>query len=63
MTELNSGNGYYFVNGTYSLITWSKGNSKDSLVFKDLAGNELKVEAGKSWICVADKDDTLPVME
>ncbi len=63
MTELNSGNGYYFVNGTYSLITWSKGNSKDSLVFKDLAGNELKVEAGNSWICVADKDDTFPVME
>ncbi len=60
--ELEAGNGYYFVNGTYTAITWSKGASKNSFVFKDAEGKELSVQPGNMWICVADKD-AVPVIE
>ncbi len=61
--ELESGSGYYFVNGTYTTITWSKGASKNGFSFKDASGNELSVQPGNMWICIADKDTAAPIIE
>ncbi|MCQ2455580.1 MAG: DUF3048 domain-containing protein [Clostridia bacterium] len=56
--DLNGGEGYYLTNGTYQKIKWSKGAANNSLKFTDENGKELKVSAGKSWVCFAGKSST-----
>lgn len=53
--ELTSGNGYYCVNGTYTPIKWSKGNSSSSFVFTNEDGTPLTVNQGNSWVCIMGK--------
>lgn len=48
---LDSGSGYYAVNGTYEEIKWKKGDSEDSLTFTRADGSPLTVSAGNSWVC------------
>jgi len=60
---LQSGNGYYFVNGTYTPIKWSKGADKDSLKLTNTDGTPLEVNAGNSWVCFADKTKSQPVIK
>lgn len=52
---LESGEGWYCVNGTYMPILWSKGAASDSFKFTDTNGNPLKVNQGNSWVCIAKK--------
>lgn len=52
---LESGEGWYCVNGTYMPILWSKGEASDSFKFTDLDGNTIKVNQGNSWVCIAKK--------
>jgi len=52
---LDGGDGYYITNGTYTPIKWTKGSSTSSLKFTDVNGNALKVNAGKSWVCIASQ--------
>ena len=61
--SLNSGEGYYFVNGTYTPIKWSKGGASDSLKLMNSDGTELTVNAGNSWICFADSNKSKPVIQ
>lgn len=61
--DLQSGSGYYCVNGTYTPITWSKGASSNSFVFKNTDGSELTVNPGNSWVCIADKSKSQPIFE
>lgn len=51
---LNGGEGYYFVNGTYTKIKWTKGNDTDPVKFTNTDGTPLTVNAGNSWVCIAD---------
>ncbi len=60
--ELDSGTGYYCVNGTYTPIKWEKGNSKDSLKFFNEDGTPLKVNQGNSWVNIHSKNFA-PVFE
>ena len=60
--SLNKGTGYYFTNGTCTEITWSKGDSKNGFTFKTANGSELKVNAGNSWVCIVDKNNSQPVI-
>lgn len=59
---LDSGEGYYFSNGSYAKIKWSKGSSENAFKFTDVSGNRLKVNAGNSWVCIADKGTSQPVI-
>lgn len=59
---LNSGKGYYITNGTYTEISWSKGNASSSFKFTGADGSALTVSAGDSWVCIADKDTSKPVI-
>ena len=56
--DLTKGEGYYCVNGTYTKIKWSKGNSSSGFVFTNADGSPLTVNAGNSWVCIADTDVT-----
>lgn len=60
---LEGGDGYYFANGTYTFIKWKKGAANNSFTFTDEQGNELKVSAGKSWVCLADKHKSTPTYQ
>lgn len=60
---LESGTGYYCVNGTYTEIKWSKGNAKNGFKFINVDGTELKVNPGNSWVCIVDKTKSVPVFE
>ena len=60
---LDSGDGYYVTNGTVQFIKWSKGNSTNGFKFTDTEGNEIKVSAGNSWVCIADKKTCNPTFE
>ena len=53
--DLTSGSGYYCVNGTYTPIKWSKGNSSSSFVFTNEDGSPLTVNQGNSWVCIMGK--------
>lgn len=59
---LESGNGYYFVNGTYTPIIWSKGASSNGFTFKNTDGTELTVNQGSSWVCIADKNKSQAII-
>ncbi len=60
--DLTSGSGYYFVNGTYTKINWSKGNASDSFKFTNEDGTPLKVNQGNSWVCIADSSKSQAII-
>ena len=60
---LESGDGYYCTGGTYTPIKWSKGSSTNGFKFTKADGTELTVNAGSSWVCLADKNTSKPVFE
>lgn len=53
--SLESGEGYYIANGKAMPIYWSKGDDSNPFTFTDEDGNQLKVNAGNSWVCIANK--------
>ncbi len=55
-TEFGSGEGYYFTEGTYKKIKWEKASETSPLKFKNTDGSDLKLNAGNSYICLADTD-------
>lgn len=53
---LDSGTGYYISQGGYEEINWKKGNSTDGFKFTKSDGSDLKVNAGKSWVFIANQN-------
>lgn len=54
--------GYYITNGKAIPITWTKSADWDRTKYYDMSGNEIKVNTGKTWVCVvreAVKDETV----
>ncbi len=60
---LESGDGYYCVNGTYTAIKWSKGKASNGFKFTNADGSALTVNPGNSWVCIADKGTSQPIFE
>lgn len=60
---LDSGDGYYITNGTVQFVKWSKGAATNGFKFTDTEGNEIKVSAGNSWVCIANKSTCNPTFE
>ncbi len=60
---LSSGDGYYFVNGTYTPIKWSKGSASNGLTFTNTDGTKLTVNPGNSWVCIAGASTSQPVIQ
>lgn len=57
LESLDSGDGYYVSNGAYQKIKWSKGAPSDPFKFTDKDGNELKANAGKTYVCINSLSD------
>lgn len=56
-SELDSGSGYYFSNGTKCALKWEKGNSSSPLKFYDENGKDFKLNIGNSYILITDSDN------
>lgn len=56
---LNSGSGYYCVNGTYVKINWSKGSGSKAFKFTLADGTPLTVNEGNSWVCIMTKNNNV----
>lgn len=61
--SLNNGTGYYFTNGTYTPINWSKGSAKNKLSFTLTDGTPLTLNVGNTWVCIADNITSKPILE
>ncbi len=61
--DMNQGDGYYFVNGTYVPIKWYKGGTYGAFSFTNIDGTPLTVNAGTSYVCIADKNSSQPIIE
>ena len=58
--DLISGKGYYITNGTVKEINWAKGDAAEAFKFTDESGAAIKVSAGNSWVCIANKETCKP---
>lgn len=50
--SLEGGDGYYFSNGTYQEIKWTKGGTADRFKLTDSDGNAIAYNPGNSWVCI-----------
>ena len=61
--DLQSGVGYYAVNGTYTRIRWSKGAATNGFTFTKEDGTTLAFNPGNFYICIANSSTSQPVFE
>ena len=55
INALESGEGLYITNGTSMPITWSKTDDYEPTKYLDLAGNEIELNRGRTWISLVPK--------
>lgn len=56
-SDLDSGSGYCFSQGTKCAIKWKKGSSTSPLKFYDEDGNDFKLNKGNSYVLITDKSN------
>ena len=54
--DLSEGKGIYASNGSYTDITWKKGDSDDMMKFYNKNGEELSLNTGRTYIGILDND-------
>ena len=52
--DFSEGTGVYVSNGSYTDITWKKGESDDMLKLYNKVGDELKLNVGRTYIAIMD---------
>jgi len=57
----SSGKGYCFSGGKCKEIQWSKGNLKNPISYSNLDGTPLKVNAGKTYVCVVRDESRITI--
>lgn len=60
---VGSGKGYYITNGKAENITWNKSNGTSTTQWFHESGNELRVNKGKTFICIYSEGGTEIIME
>lgn len=53
--DFSEGNGIYVSNGSYTDITWKKGESDDMLKLYNKNGDELSLNVGRTYIAIMDE--------
>lgn len=53
--DLSEGEGIYVSNGSYTDITWKKGESADIMKFYNKNGDELSLNVGRTYIALMDE--------
>ena len=56
LSNIGTLNGYYITNGKAIKITCEKTSRSAQTVYKDLDGNEIKVNDGNTWINICPTD-------
>ena len=59
---LNGGSGYYITNGTYTPISWQKNGEKAPVKMTTVAGGDLNVNPGRSWVCLPNSATCKPII-
>ncbi len=54
---VGNGDAFVFQDGALTKATWSKTDNKEPLIFKDINGNELKLNPGQTWISAVGSAD------
>ncbi len=49
----SGGEGWYITNGKMEKVTWTKANEDSPARYFDEAGNEITINQGKTWVCIA----------
>ncbi len=52
----SGGDGIYITNGKMEKVTWTKANENSPARYFDESGNEITINQGKTWVCIARKD-------
>ena len=60
--DLVGGDGYYYTNGTYQAIKWSKGDANAPLKFTNPDGTPLTMSAGNTWVCISSARYSVPTV-
>ena len=53
--DFSEGHGLYASNGSYTDITWKKGDSDDMIKFYNKVGDELSLNVGRTYIAIMDE--------
>ena len=53
--DFSEGKGIYASNGSYTEITWKKGDSDDMIKFYNKVGDELSLNVGRTYIAIMDE--------
>ena len=53
---VGSGAGKYFTNGKMIDVTWEKDSDTDITHYYDSEGNEIKLNVGKTWVCLIQSE-------
>ncbi|MBN4069458.1 MAG: hypothetical protein COA82_00120 [Alkaliphilus sp.] len=61
MNLITSGTGKYITNGRAIPITWSRKSNYSPYIFKDIDGNILEINKGKTWICIFPKNNKIEI--
>lgn len=60
---LTGGDGFYATNGTVTPIKWQKNGERAPIKITDQNGGQIKVSAGRSWVCIPNSSTCKPVFE
>lgn len=52
----SGGDGIYITNGKMEKVTWTKANEDSPARYFDESGQEITLNQGKTWVCIARKD-------
>lgn len=53
----NTKSGYYITNGKAIEVTWQKTNDLEPTRYYDKDGNEIKLNEGKTWVCIIQEEN------
>ncbi|MFZ5352875.1 MAG: DUF3048 domain-containing protein [Bacillota bacterium] len=63
VSNIGKGRGYYMTGGKLIEVEWSKSSRKSKTVYKDLKGNEIKLNTGNTWIQIVPNYATIEIKE
>ena len=61
LEDVGSGDGYYVTDGYAVPITWSKSSRSSQTVYKNMDGNEIKVNDGNTFIQITPPSESIEI--
>ena len=61
LDDVGSGDGYYITDGYAIPITWSKASRSSQTVYKNMDGEEIKVNDGNTFIQITPPSESIDI--